>query len=411
MTLIRPSKKSRSAPPGATRSAPSPKLTPPVAAAVRTPGEPIPAGIRAALEQQFDADLSSVRIHTGAQNDRAGDLLHARAFTVGEDIVVNGGAPGSELLAHEVAHVLQQRSGASASNGAAAVEGDANRAASAFASGAMPQVSEASAPSIAFQTAPGRDPSTLSDEALATEIENLRRYILDNPDAPEVPRLTEELLQMEAVAGERLEKQRAAQAPNPANAAISGPGAGAAIAAGATLALPGVGIGGTAAGATTTTGAVTSTSILGTVVLPLAAAAAVLLYPSEIASEEEYLEEDRRRAAEAAAGGTAVLSQAVGNQIRGQTTQVMIHRARILGAAVGGMPPDHHGDPERDRPHWWKEIKGWIAQILSKGLTNKQLVRELLKKFSEGELQEIRQALQEAARRMGEKPPDFPPLP
>ena len=62
------------------------------------------------------ADFSGVRVHTG---DRAAELnrsVRAEAFTTGDDIFFSGGVDGSssagrELLAHELTHVVQQRSG------------------------------------------------------------------------------------------------------------------------------------------------------------------------------------------------------------------------------------------------------------------------------------------------------------
>ncbi|HYP19463.1 MAG TPA: hypothetical protein VEY08_05260, partial [Chloroflexia bacterium] len=108
--------------------------------------------------------------------------------------------------------------------------------------------------------------------------------------------------------------------------------------------------------------------------------------------------------------GQILMAQQVGNQVRGLTTQVVIHLARILGTTVGGQPPDHQNDPDRDRPHWWTEIKNFIQQIRSKGLSPRQLLRELRREFSDAQLSEIREALRQAARRMGEDPPDFPPM-
>lgn len=108
--------------------------------------------------------------------------------------------------------------------------------------------------------------------------------------------------------------------------------------------------------------------------------------------------------------GGIVLAARVGDQIRSNTQQLAIHLARLLGTTVSGMPPDHQQDPERDRPHWWKEIKNFVKQIRDKGLTPKQLWRELSKRFTKEQLQEILKALEEAAKKMGQDPPDFPPI-
>lgn len=60
------------------------------------------------------ADLSNVRVHAGAESRELNDRLQAKAFTVGRDIHFRDGLPdtstpaGQHLLAHEVAHTLQQ---------------------------------------------------------------------------------------------------------------------------------------------------------------------------------------------------------------------------------------------------------------------------------------------------------------
>lgn len=104
-----------------------------------------------------------------------------------------------------------------------------------------------------------------------------------------------------------------------------------------------------------------------------------------------------------------LMAQQTGKKIRGLTEVIKVHLARILGTTVGGQPPDHQEDPKRDKPHWWTEIKEWVRQIREKGLSDKQLWRELRERFSAEELNEIRDAMRRAAEEMGEDPPDFPP--
>ena len=80
-------------------------------------GAALPAGMRAAMEGAFAADFSAVRVHTGPASDRVASGLGARALTAGRDIVFGPGAfrphtPGGDrLLAHELAHVVQQAGG------------------------------------------------------------------------------------------------------------------------------------------------------------------------------------------------------------------------------------------------------------------------------------------------------------
>jgi hypothetical protein len=71
-------------------------------------GRPIEPQHRSWLERLFAADLSDVRVHSDKDAAAAAGALEAAAFTRGEDIyVADEAAP--DLLAHEVAHVLQQR--------------------------------------------------------------------------------------------------------------------------------------------------------------------------------------------------------------------------------------------------------------------------------------------------------------
>ncbi|MGW2724048.1 eCIS core domain-containing protein [Streptomyces sp. NPDC001492] len=77
------------------------------------PGTPLPGDVRGRLEHAFGVPLDHVRLHRGADAARTAQALDARAFTVGEHIgfpprLSPGSADGERLLAHEVAHVVQQ---------------------------------------------------------------------------------------------------------------------------------------------------------------------------------------------------------------------------------------------------------------------------------------------------------------
>ncbi len=76
-------------------------------------GRSLPPSVCHQMEARFTTDFSDVRVH---ESHRA-TVLGARAFTQGNDIHFAPGAyephskPGQELLGHELAHVVQQRSG------------------------------------------------------------------------------------------------------------------------------------------------------------------------------------------------------------------------------------------------------------------------------------------------------------
>lgn len=80
-----------------------------------TASDRLPDTLAASLGAHASADLSGVRLHTDADSAIAAQALGARAFTVGSDIHFGAGEYdpssrlGQHLIAHEVAHVLQQR--------------------------------------------------------------------------------------------------------------------------------------------------------------------------------------------------------------------------------------------------------------------------------------------------------------
>jgi hypothetical protein len=88
-----------------------------VQAGLRSPGVPLDTETRADLEPRFGRDFSQVRVHTGGTAATSAEAVHAAAYTVRQDVVFAAGqyAPGSpagrRLLAHELAHVVQQGAG------------------------------------------------------------------------------------------------------------------------------------------------------------------------------------------------------------------------------------------------------------------------------------------------------------
>ena len=105
----------------ATRGAPNEvaRTTEHAVARLRGGGQALPASVRSFMEQRFGRDFSSVRVHHNAEAARLNNELSAQAFTLGNDIFFNprhydpATSSGKHLLAHELAHTIQQAGRAS----------------------------------------------------------------------------------------------------------------------------------------------------------------------------------------------------------------------------------------------------------------------------------------------------------
>lgn len=78
---------------------------------LRSPGRPLDDGTRADMEARFGADFSDVRLHTDPAARASAAEVGARAYTSGNHVVIGDGGADRHTLAHELTHVVQQRSG------------------------------------------------------------------------------------------------------------------------------------------------------------------------------------------------------------------------------------------------------------------------------------------------------------
>jgi hypothetical protein len=82
--------------------------------ALRAPGQPMDAETRAFMEPRFGRDFGHIRIHADSTAARSAKEINARAYTAGNNIAFAEGqfaphsAGGRSLLAHELAHTVQQ---------------------------------------------------------------------------------------------------------------------------------------------------------------------------------------------------------------------------------------------------------------------------------------------------------------
>ena len=90
------------------------RAVPPVVEQVlASPGQPLDAGTRAFMEPRFGHDFSQVRVHTDEVAAETTRMLSARAITTGNHILLSQIqlAADRSLIAHELAHITQQRFG------------------------------------------------------------------------------------------------------------------------------------------------------------------------------------------------------------------------------------------------------------------------------------------------------------
>ncbi|MFO1434535.1 MAG: DUF4157 domain-containing protein [Candidatus Competibacteraceae bacterium] len=95
----------------------TPRATPTLEARLQASegkGQPLPERIRAFMEPRFGQDFSQVRVHADADAVHLNQELNAQAFTHQQDMFFGAGKyspesnEGKRLLAHELAHVVQQ---------------------------------------------------------------------------------------------------------------------------------------------------------------------------------------------------------------------------------------------------------------------------------------------------------------
>jgi|GEM_PF-1710857 len=155
-----------------------------VVAAASTSGHALPDVVMRKFESSLGADLGGVRVHTDATSNAAASAVGAQAYTVGQDIHFAAGtydptsASGEHLLAHEVAHTVQQQGGVpvrqnklAVSSPADSLEVEADRAADAMVGGdAVSSISYGSG----VQRRPAVDPDPNSTPDLAATVNLVR---------------------------------------------------------------------------------------------------------------------------------------------------------------------------------------------------------------------------------------------
>ncbi len=129
-------------------------------------GSSLDAGTRSTMEAGFGTSFEDVRVNHDSQSDVLARRLTSHAFTTGSDIFLRGDASPSDnhLIAHELTHVVQQRSMSGGGGMSVGAAGDSHE-----------QEADASAQAVLSQAAaPVAAGGTSAQRAAAEEDENVQ---------------------------------------------------------------------------------------------------------------------------------------------------------------------------------------------------------------------------------------------
>ena len=181
-------------------------------------GQPLERPVLKEMEARFSEDFSDVRIHTDLSAARSARTMRSNAFTLGRNVVFGAGkyAPehtqGKRLLAHELAHVLQQRRGGGLTGyrSPALGETEADRVAdSALAGESLPKLTPTPL-GIQCQGRPGQE----ADEPIIT-LHFFKLYWVDQ--VPPIEEIKRALVAGGFVDGTVMQSSKAVPEGNPTN--------------------------------------------------------------------------------------------------------------------------------------------------------------------------------------------------
>ena len=158
-------------------------------------GSPLDRDTKGFMESRLGADFSDVRVHTDGKASDSAKSVQAYAYTVGNDVVFQSGKyepdsdSGKRMLAHELTHVVQQRSGpvdGTPAAGGIRISDPSDRFERAAESSADRVMSSASPATIAAGSPPSvqREEEETPEET-PEEAQGLSRYAIQREEAPD----------------------------------------------------------------------------------------------------------------------------------------------------------------------------------------------------------------------------------
>lgn len=188
-------------------------------------GSPLDADTRTDMESRFGRDFGDVRVHTDGAAHESARSVNAQAYTVGSNIVFQSdrydpsSVDGRHMLAHELTHVVQQRSGpvdgteagggVKVSDPSDRFEREAVANADRLMSGPAPALSAGPAAAVQRYEDDGA-PTVQREEAPEAEDEEMAQTYVKRQDGPHLPGIP---VQRQAEAGE----ESPDEAPQPAS--------------------------------------------------------------------------------------------------------------------------------------------------------------------------------------------------
>jgi hypothetical protein len=160
----------------------------------RSQGKPIESALRTRMEEGFGERFDDVLVHDDASAHADARALNAHAFTIGRDVFLDRSSfmpssrAGRLLLAHELAHVVQQRADAGPIPGPAPgafADRDARRAAGAVLAGQANVAVDVRTSIGVAREARTEDVQTLSDADLAAEHANTEAWLIAHAQGDE----------------------------------------------------------------------------------------------------------------------------------------------------------------------------------------------------------------------------------
>jgi hypothetical protein len=152
-------------------------------------GSALDTGTRADMESRFGHDFSDVRVHNDGAAHESAKSVNAQAYTVGSNIVFQrdkydpSSDAGKHMLAHELTHVVQQRSGpvdGTDAGGGVQVSDPSDRferEAVATADHLMSQPAPAAAPAAGMGVQRAEDGATVQREEMPEEDETVQTFV------------------------------------------------------------------------------------------------------------------------------------------------------------------------------------------------------------------------------------------